>query len=375
MNSNFRSTLWTFLSIAIVLMLNSDDCLAQGTVRSLPALQLRPALVATVTPQDSSSQSADSATKSDTAESATDSAAKTVTPEEEAAAAEKAKQDERTKLRTAAIEAIVFDRRPSTILALWSGSTDAVLSGEAAARAALLERPSPSRNQGFDSPFDNNDDPFGESNNQVQNIDPIRQLGQSSEEGSEDEAKSETEAADPNSVAESEEHKKFLSALKDISKYVTMGEWQTLKESLLNREILSEEESQKIFDHMVQNLSASLPVDFSHVEGLSQEMRDFLNGLMRDSRNNPGARFAEQNLMHYVDIAGLIRAVPKKMEDRQIVEISKMLKEAIASGSEFTEFLKALRDGGPDLLEPRQAALLLSMAGRELETIEFLPTI
>ncbi len=375
MNSNARTVFWLLLCVATICSLNSRECLAQGAAKSLPALQLGPAILSAAIPQNTKPQAVAVETKTETSETSTDATAKTVSPEEEAAAADKAKLDERAKLRSDAIAEIAIDRRPSTILALWSGSKDAILSGEAAAHAAMIERPSRIQQDAFDSSFGSEfDNPFGRSNDQVSNIDPIRDLGHSVDEGKGNEAKADGEV-DPNSVSESEEHIKFLAALKDISRNVTLGEWKSLKEKLSNRELFSEEEAQKIFDLTVEKLSANLPVDFSHVEGLSQEMRDFLNGMMRDSRNNPGARFAEQNLMHFADLTGLIAAVPTKIEDRQIVEIAKLLKEAIDSGSEFTEFLKAIRDGGPDLMEPRQAALLLSMAGRELETIEFLPSM
>ncbi len=230
-------------------------------------------------------------------------------------------QAERKQQRRAAIEALQFDRRPSTILRSWSGQTQtSTPEPEAPAEATPDSTPKPE-------------------------------------------------------PTEAEREQAALTAhLNALQSAVTLGNWPEVKSRLADREQLSAEEADQAYLRILVGLAQTAPVDFSHLPGIPESQRELLQNLTNNMRANSGQRYAEHNTIAIQDLVGLIEAAPSELKAPTLTRLAPLVRVALNDGNVIDELLLELRRQGDALLTRRQAALLLSAAGRDAELGEFLST-
>ena len=322
--------------------------------------------------------------------------------EEGSAAANDAELEKTKKERMDAIGKLTFDRRASTILKLWSeraikGKSDAAkpkseVPSEATStesvKGAPIEKPAAKVPEvGIESPRPPKlADPDG-AESKPEDAAAKAKLEAEAKAKEEAEAKAKTEAeAKAKAVAAAKEKKLFEELLKRITESVTLGEWDRFREmiALSDRpsdrpgdrvgDRLSKEESQAIYNRMIEQLGAQAGMDFSQAEGLSKEMQQFMQQMMGDQRNNPGLRYAEKNSLNFADMAAIIRSAPEELKDEQVIKLANLLRMTLNMGNQLQDFVATLKSEGDKLLPKQKAALLLSSAAQDEFTVDFLPT-
>ncbi len=310
------------------------------------------------------------------------------------AAANDAELEKTKKERMDAIGKLTFDRRASTILKLWSeraikaksdaskpksdvpteaNSTESVQGEKIEKPAAKVpevgkEQPRPPKLV----------DPDGAAS-KPEDVAAKAKLEAEVKAKEEADAKAKTEAeAKAKAAAAAKEKKQFEELLKGITESVTLGEWDRFREmiALSDRvgDRLSKEESQAIYNRMIEQLGAQAGMDFSQAEGLSKEMQQFMQQMMGDQRNNPGLRYAEKNSLNFADMAAIIRSAPEELKDEQVIKLANLLRMTLNIGNQLQDFVSTLKSEGDKLLPKQKAALLLSSAAQDEFTVDFLPT-
>ncbi len=318
-----RSHLWIRLGCALAITVSSHvaSTFAQSTIS--PAVRLSPAVALSASKAGSAAEGKDQA---DTEALETD--ATTSSPEE--LAEQKAEELKANRLKQ--IEQIRFDRRPSMILKAWSEKAQETLTPDSQEPEATTN-PTP-------------------------------------------ESESELEPQDTEAAEAAEREKQFQAALASVSKHVTLGSWNEFNASLKDRNLFSEEEANAVYERLLKSLGENQPVSFERVFGLSQEMRQMLQSLMANQRNNPGRQFAEKHAISFSDMIQIIRACPVELRDTDLKGIAVLLSSTLETGSQLDDFISALqKEVDSSTLTRSQAGSILSDAGRDTATITFLPTI
>jgi len=186
-------------------------------------------------------------------------------------------------------------------------------------------------------------------------------------------AKSDAEAK-AKAAAAAKAKKLFEEMLKQICESVTLGEWDRFREMIATGDKLSKEESQAIYNRMLEQLGSQVSMDFSQAEGLSKEMQQFMQSMMGDQRNNPGLRFSEKHSLNFADMISIIRSAPAELKDEQVVKLANLLRMTLTIGNQLQDFVATLKSEGDKLLPKQKVALLLSSAAQDEFTVDFLPT-
>ena len=265
--------------------------------------------------------------------------------------------DEEKQTRSKLIEQLALDRRPSTILTMWLKEAEG------------KEEETNSDSEGTDSEAAKHTDaPALET-------DSAESAAQQLEEKTTAKSSSPEEvAAEKAKAEETNLRTKRLSAfLASFSKHVTLGKWESCGAMLRDRKEVAEEEAKAIYARMIEQLTAQQPLDFSRVYGLSQEARDFLQSMLMNQRNNPAVAYAEKNSIATGDIIAILRCSPAPLENDDVEKIANLLGSAFEAGNQVEDFVRALKQAGDALLSRPHAALLLSSAGYDQYTVDFLP--
>ena len=310
------------------------------------------------------------------------------------AAANDAELEKTKKERMDAIGKLTFDRRASTILKLWSEraikeKSDASkpksdvpieANGTESVKGAPVEKPAakvPAAETEPPRPPKLVDPDGAES--KPEDVAAKAKLEAEAKAKAEADAKAKTEAeAKAKAAVAAKEKKQFEELLKRITESVTLGEWDRFREliAMSDRTVdrLSKEESQAIYNRMIEQLGAQAGMDFSQAEGLSKEMQQFMQQMMGDQRNNPGLRYAEKNSLNFADMAAIIRSAPEELKDEQVIKLANLLRMTLNIGNQLQDFVSTLKSEGDKLLPKQKAALLLSSAAQDEFTVDFLPT-
>ncbi|MFO1062287.1 MAG: hypothetical protein U0892_00250 [Pirellulales bacterium] len=280
------------------------------------------------------------------------------------AASSEAKAEQRKRERLEEIRKLTFDRRPSTILRLWSERGVSANEKATTTTEAYASKPDVGV---APAPATAKEEPKGDA------APPKPEDAAKAE--AEAKAKAAAEAAKALAEAEAKEKKAFTELLKSISDTVTLGQWDELGKTLRDREKLNESEATALYDRMLDQLGSVVPVDFSQVTGFTKEMQQAMQAMMNNQRNGQGQRFAEKHAIGFADLSAMMRAAPLKLKDDQIVRLSRLLRGALSQGNRLDEFTAVLKSEGDSLISKTHAALLLSSCGQDEFTIDFLPSV
>ena len=257
-----------------------------------------------------------------------------------------AQEDPRKKQRLEAINGITFDRRPSAILKLWSerGKKPAEpLDPIPPAEVAKEEAPKP------------------EATSAEATSDPnAAAKEQTPEEKAAAEAKAKEEAK-AKAAAEAKDKKQFSALLTRLSESVTLGEWDTFAKLVTDRKIFSEPESTALYNRLLDQLASQMGIDFSQVEGLSKEMRDFMQSMMGDQRNNPGQAYVEKHSLNFADLIAMIRSAPSELTDDEVGKLARLLRRTLGVGNQLNDFVATLKSEGDKLLPKQKAAFAFEL--------------
>ncbi|MEL7338660.1 MAG: hypothetical protein AAFN70_20915, partial [Planctomycetota bacterium] len=201
----------------------------------------------------------------------------------------------------------------------------------------------------------------------------------------------------------------FDKTTKLLTTSVTKGDWEQFSETLNNRDRLSGEEAVAVFDRLLTQLAAKPKMDFTQVVGLSDDMRQFMQSMMSNRRNNPAVEYAEKHVINVPDLIGIIRSAPagirlgyeepKEQDDTvandsgsedeeaeeppaepnaidpaKLAKLGTLLRGCLALGNTLEEFTEAIKFEGEELIPNLDVARLLSLAGRNEATLPFLPS-
>lgn len=270
---------------------------------------------------------------------------------------EDSKDDPRKKERTEAIDKIVFDRRPSTILKLWSDRAK----NPVAAEPIQLEPPTDTTKK--EPP----QEPVAASDSSA----TAKTETLEEKAAAEAKAKEETKAK---AAADAKQKKLFGELLKQVSESVTLGEWENFAKLIADRKLFSEPESTVVYNKLLDQLGSQMAMDFSRVEGLSKEMRQFMESMMGDQRNNPGQAYVEKHSINFADLIAVIRSAPSELTDEEVEKLATLLRMTLGVGNQLNDFVATLKTEGDKLLPKQKAALLLSSASQDQFTVDFLPS-
>lgn len=322
-----RCRLLALAATGVLLWSDAICTLAIAQVQLLPAGSAQMARILTI--QDPFGDSEFSEVQLvDSADDAAAAISEQTAVEGEEVDSEAAKAEARKKARLDQIKKTKFDRRPSTILNLWAGQG----------------KPKPAK-EVEDSPAVNSDDQDAET------------------------------AEQPEPTEEEIEKAAFAALLVELSNAVTLGKWEQVGEFLKDENSFNKEESLLIYRQILQQLSSDVGMDFSRVVGLSDEMQSFMQSMMNNRRNNPAQQFAEKHTVNFADIIAMIQVAPQELEDKDIQTLAGLLQRTLGEGSQLEDFVSSLKAGGTELMSPDQAALLLSSAGCDEFTPDFLSPI
>lgn len=236
--------------------------------------------------------------------------------------------------------ALTYDRRPSTILRVWStpeeeeeeeGETEAdepetaVEAAEEAEGTEEVEEPEP--------------EPFGPPDAAV--VEARKQEEQAAAAAAEQERAAE-EAAE------------FERRLEQVQRDVTLGEWPAVGEFLAT---LTEREGKAAFRQILTSL----------VEGPKE----------KPPVPQQGKPYLEKNRISPGDVLGLAEACPVELEKGLLEKLGQLLAQALTAGHHLEAFLEDLepRLGDEEFaLSRRHVARLLTFAGRPFELGDYLPS-
>ncbi|MDX1929006.1 MAG: hypothetical protein SFV81_20940 [Pirellulaceae bacterium] len=273
-------------------------------------------------------------------------------------------EDARKKERLDAINALTFDRRPSAILKLWSERGKQPAEPE----TELEPEPAPADPKAAANPAET-----AAPKVEVAADPNAPPKVETPEEKAAAEAKAQAEAK-AKAAAEAKEKKRFSALLTRISETVTLGEWDKFAKLIGNRKLFSEPESTALYNRLLDQLGSQMGMDFSQVEGMSKEMRQFMQSMMGDQRNNPGQAYVEKHSINFADLIAMIRSAPSELTDEEVVKLAKLLRRTLGVGNQLDDFVATLKSEGDKLLPKQKAALLLSSASQDQFTVSFLPS-
>ncbi len=339
-------------------------------------------------------------------EAAMAGAAETSEQSETAAAtsedAEQKAADKRKAERLAAIKKLVFDRRPSAILKLWSApeqdeteqdETEADAEDDAAVEEKKVEQQQPTQEQPAES-----EETLTEEEKAQQAKEQAEKLAKEKEEQERKEK-------------ERLEKEQFAETTKTLTESVTRGDWDQFAQTLNNRERLSGDEAVAAYDRLLDQLAARASMNFDEVVGLSAEMKSFMKSILGNRKNNPAIEYAEQNIINVQDIVEIIASAPAEIREgadekasdekqadtknekpenasgdeskddapaglkaEQLRKLAGLVRICIAAGSPVEEFIDAMKEASDELLPKQNIAMLLSFSSCDDKTADFLPS-
>ena len=310
--------------------------------QSVPAIQLAPAIQATVKEAPTEEAEADDAeaTAEDTAAPADQTEEQKKAAEEAKKKAEEAKkkaeeakqkaaEQKRKQERTKKIQALQLDRRPSAILQAWSKPFKTLAELEA-------ERKEKAKRDGT-AP---------------------------AEEEKPEETKAEAEETDEQKAAKAlaEELKQLDEQLHFFKHQVTLGKWDDVKSYIAS---LDEKEGKALYKKMVGSLQQGPP----QMQMSSSQNR----------RIDP--RLIEKNTFTNQDVIDIFSANPEKFDKQSLRAIGGILSFALQAGNDIQDFLGRFNkvigpeDDESKLITRRQAARVLFGSGQPQRAGDYLPKL
>lgn len=266
--------------------------------------------------------------------------------------------------RLAKINAIQFDRRPSTILRVWSEEAQEKV------EAAQLKEEEAAKP---DEAKPDEAKPDEAKPEEAKPDEPAAEPKSPEEEAAEAAAKLEAEEAAAAAKLEAEALANFDKELKLFQNHVTLSRWGAVKDYVAS---LDEEEGKALYQQMLTSLSrtaSSIPAN------ASPEVQAQLAQLAA-MQNQQRGRVPEKNVYSFEDILALIAAAPTKLEDTWLATLGQLVRLAFDSGNIISALVFRLEAevAKPEdqmLVTRRQAAQLLLAAGQTIEIGKFLPTV
>jgi hypothetical protein len=244
----------------------------------------------------------------------------------------KAKKDEKPTPRGERIKRNDYDRRPSTILKVWSTP----LKPPETAMTQAPEEVAPSEDQPPDSA-------------------PSAEEAPTSEAGKEDANKARNKAREEAAKKKAETAAIENEALA-MQRMVTLGDWAGIKTYLAT--LKSKADKKVIYDHLLANL----------IKGPQQ----------RPDVPAQGQRYIEKNRFDPADVLGLAEASALELTKEQVAQLGLLLRQSLEQGNQLDSFLASLRPRMVDesfVLQRRALARLLAAASELVAMGEFLPSV
>ncbi len=163
--------------------------------------------------------------------------------------------------------------------------------------------------------------------------------------------------------------KAFEEMLASLQRNIRLGEWDEVKTKLAG---LDAKESKPLYLQILSKL-AGQPTANLNVRGLPPSEAAMIQMAMRQ-QSNGGKANAEVNLISIPDLIGLIKASPLKEPKEALDGLGRLLKISLAAGNIIDQLKLQLLADSP-LLPRRDAAKLLSRAGKDELLGEFLPDV
>ncbi|MEL6897409.1 MAG: hypothetical protein AAFP90_15000, partial [Planctomycetota bacterium] len=223
--------------------------------------------------------------------------------------------------RQQAIDRLKFDRRPSSILKLWSEPPADKKQKPAAQQEDVPDNAVAKKTDNSESA----DEPLTDD----KSADEESADEDSADKALADDKKDKPDDSDEEAAAREEKEKAerkkqrekkaaaekvvFEITLRGLQQSVTKGEWKQFQALLLDRKLLSGDEANALYRKLLSDMSSGGSLDFTNVVGLSDEMSSFMQGMMNNRRNNPALIYAEKNLLNSDDLVQIIAAAPPEI--------------------------------------------------------------
>ncbi len=256
--------------------------------------------------------------------------------------------------RSEKLKKLEFDRRPSTILKVWSTPPKPK---DKPAEAKPSEAPSAAPAEAQPAEGEPAEAQPAEPNAATPPADP-----EAAKKKAEEAAKKKAEAEAKKKKAAEEAAKKVAEAkaieeeMAALQRNVTLGEWAAVKSYLAG---LTDDEEKAGYEQLLASL----------VRGPQQRPPNV---------QQQGQAYIEKNRFELADVLGLIAAAPQPLEKPSLQKLGQILRQALDSGTQLENLLAALR---PSLeakdapVDRRRLALLLAGANELVALNEFVPTI
>ncbi|TDJ72845.1 MAG: hypothetical protein E2O39_06005 [Planctomycetota bacterium] len=298
----------------------------------------------------------------------------TITVAGEAPAEAKSDSDEKPSARQKLLKKLEFDRRPSTILSVWStpppsddeeeeqdeeaAPGDAAESDAEAAAADVVETEETEETEDATETESAEEGDAAEEGEEAEELTPeeIEAAEKAAAKAAEkaEAAKQKAEEAAAKKKQAEAEAKALEKEMTALQRNVTLGEWDAVKTYLAG---LTEAEQKAGYTQLL----ASLRKGPKAPSGIP----------------NQGKAYIEKNRFTLADVLGLAEAAPLDLEEENLTTLGQILKQALDAGHQLPGFLAALepRLAEEDFaLDRRKLARMLLGAGRVLEMEHFLPT-
>lgn len=175
--------------------------------------------------------------------------------------------------------------------------------------------------------------------------------------------------------------KQFDNALRIFQRDVTLGNWDKVKAFLDELKI---EEANELYGRLLESLRTGhaqgssnpntpqpMPIDAVLQPGVLQ--------LSSSAGQQPASAFAEKNVFAAADIAGLVRATPRRLDDTTLAKLGAILRQSLSGGNDVGAIVALLEAGAAEpkqpILSQRELARLLFAAGEEIRAGAFLPEL
>lgn len=257
--------------------------------------------------------------------------------------------------RAEKLKKLEFDRRPSTILKVWSTpqkpKEDAAKPKPAeAAAAAQPAEPKPVEAQ----PAESKPDASQPAEAQPADPEAAKKAEAAAKKKAEEDAKKQKAAEE--AAKKAAEAKAIEEELAALQRNVTLGDWAAVKSYLAG---LSDEEKKTGYEQLLASLA----------RGPQQ----------RPSNVQPqGQAYVEKNRFELADVLGLVSAAPQPLEKPQLQKLGLILRQALDSGTQLENLLAALRptlEAKDAAVDTRKLALLLAGANELVALQEFVPAL